>query len=79
MENFVTFVSIIAYYINNNNYLEIIFISFWQIIESFTRKIITKQVINIINQYELETILEYFVFNNITNNNTYIKAIFGII
>lgn len=46
---------------------------------SYTEKVITKQVIDIIKIYKIEKYLRYFIFNNITNNNKYIKVILNIL
>lgn len=67
---------IITYYNNKNMKLQITFIDICYIIDSYSVKVIRKQVIQIIQEYKLEKKLGYFILNNVTNNNTYVKAIF---
>lgn len=40
-----------------------------------TRRVIPEQVIHVIQQYEIEIQVEYFIFNNITSYDTYVMAI----
>lgn len=54
-------------------------IVFCQIIDSHSGELIAEQVVGLIQKYDIEKKLRYFVFNNATSNNTYVKAIFKAI
>lgn len=57
--------------------LQTILISLCQVIGSHFDEIITKQVVQVIQEYGFEKRFGYFVLDNVTSNNTYVKAIFA--
>ena len=78
-DNFITFVAIVAHYINNNDQLQTILIGLCQVIDFHFRAVIAKQVVDLIHEYGIEKKLRYFIFDNATSNDICIKAIFKAI
>lgn len=75
LNNFIAFAAIVTYYIDDNGQLQIILISFCQIIGFHSGEEIVEQVVSLIQEYGIEKKLRYFVLDNTTSNNTCIEAI----
>lgn len=77
--NFIAFVALIAYYIDDNGQFQIILISFYWVIWSNFGEVIVEQMIGLFQEYGIEKKVDYFVFDNATSNNTCVEAIFKAI
>lgn len=73
--NSIIFIAIVAHYIDDNAYLKTMLISLRRVIGSYAGEIIVEQMMQVIQEYGFVKKLGYFVFDNATNNETYVKAI----
>lgn len=73
--NSITFVAIVAYFINDNACLCTILIALQCIIGLHAWKIIAEQVIQIIQKYGFKKWLGYFILDNAISHNTCVEAI----
>lgn len=77
LSNSIAFVAIIAYYIDNSIKLQTIFIGLRRVLGSYFGEVVAEQVVQIIQKYDFDQKLEYFVLDNASSNDTYVEVIFG--
>ena len=75
--NSITFVAIVAHYIDDNAHLKAMLIGLRRVIGSHAGEIIAEQVVQVIQEYGFEKKLGYFVLDNATSNDTCVEAIFN--
>lgn len=73
--NSIAFIAVVAHYINDNGQLQIMLIGLCQVIGSNSGEVIAEQMVGLIQEYDIEKKLRYFIFDNSTSNDTCVEAI----
>lgn len=75
LSNSITYVAIVAHFIDDNARLRIVLIGLRRVIGLHAGEVIAEQVIEVIQEYGIEKRLGYFVLDNATSNDTCVEAI----
>lgn len=73
--NSLAFVTIVAHFIDNSTCFCIMLTGFHQVIGLYVEEVIAEQRIEIIQEYNFQKWLWYFILDNATSNNTCIETI----
>ena len=77
LPNYIMFLSIKVYFINQNGKLQNLLIAFRMLLEPYTSKNITSIVIATIEFYNITSYIIYTTINNALNNNTFIQHFYN--